>query len=143
MKSQSSSRPSEELAGSPLLILEREGSAGPSLRATAQFSSESKQSKNARENSQDGMQFMDSSSRIIVHDNGSAACYPLLLNKDPVEKQREILEYCRNREHLKRKLGGARIGVTITQDKLNYKKRFTRRTKQREGINYFRDRLSD
>ena len=117
------SRPSEDSYGNSESVLEEERSAGPRLWPSAQDSSEPQQSfESAGENVQDGAQFEDGPSRIILHNDGSAAIYALLLNEDLVENQREILEYCRKRRHLRRKLVAVKIEVRNTEWKINDKK---------------------
>lgn len=114
------SEPSAESSGS---ILEHQRSAAPRLRPSTQGSSEPPQSfRDARENLQDGVQFTDSPSRIIVHNDGSAVFYALLLNEGLVAKQREIIKCCRMRSHLNRKLGAVQMEVLITEGNLRYSK---------------------
>lgn len=112
-------RPSEPSAGNLGSILEDEKSVG--LRPKAQCPSDPPQSfEDAREHILDGGKFKDSPSRIILHNDGSAAFYALLLSEDLAAKQRETLEYCRKRSRLNRKLRAVRIEYRIIEGNLNY-----------------------
>lgn len=92
-------------------------------------------------NLQEGVQFKDSPSRIIVHNDGSAAFYALLLNEDLVIKQRKILEYCHKRSQLKRKLGAVKMEVMITEGNLNYTKEFIEGTSNNKRSNRYGGRF--
>lgn len=117
-------RPPEYSTGTLESVLIDEKSSGSRLRPSAQDFSNSPQSfEDARENLQDGVQFNDSPSRIIVHNDGSAAVYAMILEEDLVAKQREILKYCRKRNYLKRKLETVTIEAMITEGNMNYTKK--------------------
>ncbi|MCJ1263794.1 hypothetical protein MMC22_003664 [Lobaria immixta] len=117
------SRPSEDFYGEPKPILEDGRSAGPRLCPSAHNPSEPQHSlENARETFWDGVQYKDSPGRVFVHNDGFGAFFALLLDEDLVVKQREILGYCRKRNHLKRRLANVIIEVTITQGKIDYTK---------------------
>lgn len=88
--------------------------------------------EDAIENLQDGVQFKDSPSRIIVHSDGPTAFYALLLNEDLVKKQRKILEYCQKRSRLKRKLGAVKMEVVITRRQSQLHKSVDCREKQQQ-----------
>lgn len=122
-------RPSEYSAENLGTILEDERSSESRHRPGPQVSSNPPQSfEDARENLQDGVQFKDSPSRIIVHHDGSAAFYALLLDEDLVAKQREILTCCRKRNHLKRKFQAVKIEAMITDGNINYQKKLIEET---------------
>ena len=112
-------RRSEDSGGS-VPILEDGTPVRPQLPPIVQDVSEPSQSfENAIEGLQGGVRFTDSPSRIVVHSDG---CYALLLNEGLVEKQRDILKYCRKRTHLKRKLRVVKMEVRDTEGKINDKK---------------------
>lgn len=99
-------------------------SSGSRQQPNAQDSPNPPQSfQDARENPQDGVHFNDNPSRIIMRNGGSAPVYALLLEEDLVAKQREILRFCRKRQHLRRELESVTIEAMIAERNMNYTKK--------------------